>query len=199
MRIGIDFDNTIANYDGVFYAAARARDLIPEDVDTGKNAVRDYLNGSGRKDEFTELQGYVYGARMDLAAPYDGVKTFVAAATDAGHAVNVVSHKTRHPMMGPSYDLHEAARGFLEDNGFFDAGLIRRDSAFFEITKEDKVARAASLGVDVFIDDLPAILTMAGWPNTTRGILFDPVGTHEDIADLERHISWQSIHTAILG
>jgi hypothetical protein len=30
MRIGLDFDNTIACYDGVFHAAALERGLIPE-------------------------------------------------------------------------------------------------------------------------------------------------------------------------
>ena len=61
MRIGVDFDNTIANYDGVFHKAALERGLIPASLGSGKTDVRDYLNGSGRKDEFTELQGYVYG------------------------------------------------------------------------------------------------------------------------------------------
>ena len=68
MRIGIDFDNTIACYDGVFHAAALERGLIPAQLGRDKNSVRDYLNGAGRADDFTELQGYVYGARMDLAA-----------------------------------------------------------------------------------------------------------------------------------
>ena len=72
MRIGIDFDNTTACYDGVFHAAALERGLIPANLGSDKNAVRDYLNGHGRADDFTELQGYVYGARMDLASPYPG-------------------------------------------------------------------------------------------------------------------------------
>jgi len=61
MRIGIDFDNTIACYDGVFHAAALERGLIPADIGRDKNSVRDHLNGAGRNDDFTELQGYVYG------------------------------------------------------------------------------------------------------------------------------------------
>ena len=107
MRIGIDFDNTIACYDGVFRRAAIERGLVPADIGSSKNAVRDHLNGSGRKDEFTELQGYVYGARMDLAAPYPGVAAFITAARVAGHDLFVVSHKTRHPFLGPQHDLHE--------------------------------------------------------------------------------------------
>ncbi|HEY1414093.1 MAG TPA: hypothetical protein VGF36_18245, partial [Rhodopila sp.] len=72
MRIGIDFDNTIACYDGVFHQAALERGLIPPDLAHDKNSVRDHLNGSGRKNDFTELQGYVYGTRMELVSPYPG-------------------------------------------------------------------------------------------------------------------------------
>ena len=100
MRIGIDFDNTIACYDGVFHAAALERGLIPADLGRDKNSVRDHLNGSGRKDDFTELQGYVYGARMDLVSPYPGFAEFVAAARKANHELFIVSHKTKYPMLG---------------------------------------------------------------------------------------------------
>ncbi len=78
MRIGIDFDNTIACYDGVFHQAALERGLIPPDLARDKNSVRDHLNGSGRKDDFTELQGYVYGTRMELVSLYPGFAEFIA-------------------------------------------------------------------------------------------------------------------------
>ena len=200
MRIGIDFDNTIANYDGVFHAVALERGLIPATLDTNKNSVRDYLNGSGRKDEFTALQGYVYGARMDLVAPYAGTAEFIAAAVAAGHEVYVVSHKTRTPILGPAYDMHAAARGFLELKGFFGAGMLTPERAFFELTKEEKVARAAALGVDAFIDDLPEILIMDCFPPTARRILFDPQNVFATTAaSLERHRDWASIRRALLG
>lgn len=180
MRIGIDFDNTIACYEGVFHAAALERGLIPADLPTDKNAVRDHLNGSGRKDEFTELQGYVYGARMDLVAPYPGFDAFLARALSEGHDLFVVSHKTRHPILGPRHDMHAAARGFLEARRFVgeNGAAIPGGNVHFELTKEEKVARALALAVDVFIDDLPEILTMPGFPEGVRPILFDPHGSH---------------------
>jgi len=176
MRIGIDFDNTIACYDGVFHAAALERGLIPADLDRGKTSVRDFLNGSGRKDDFTELQGHVYGARMDLVVPYPGVAEFIAAAQAAGHRLFVVSHKTRHPLRGPKHDLHAAARGFLLARGLVGEGTdqIAPTQVHFEETKEAKVARVAALGCDAFIDDLPEILAMPGFPPGMRRILFDP-------------------------
>lgn len=198
MRIGIDFDNTIACYEGVFHKAALERALIPLDLETSKNAVRDYLNGSGRKDDFTELQGYVYGSRMDLVSPYPGFDAFVAAAAAAGHDLYVVSHKTRHPILGPKHDMHAAARAFLRDRQLTGTQAIPEANVFFELTKEEKIARAASLDVDVFIDDLAEILAMPGLPARTRPILFDPDGYNRDKTSFERHENWPSISAALL-
>jgi hypothetical protein len=198
MRIGIDFDNTIACYDGVFHAAALERGLIPADLGSGKNAIRDYLNGNGRADDFTELQGYVYGARMELVAPYPGFAEFVAAASKAGHELCIVSHKTRHPILGPKHDLHAAASGFLIERGLVggDDGQIDPADVFFELTKEAKVARVAALGCQAFIDDLPEIFALPGFPGTTRGILFDPANQFAELArqrKLDRRGSWTEI------
>lgn len=201
MRIGIDFDNTIACYDGVFRLAGLERGLVPEVIGSSKNAVRDFLNSSGRKDAFTELQGYVYGARMDLVAPYPGFQAFVAAGRAAGHTLFVVSHKTRHPMLGPKHDMHAAARRFLNEQGFVGEAMILEANVYFEETKEAKVARASSLGCDVFIDDLPEILAMPSFPASARAILFDPEGQFQGgLAQgrtFEHHRSWASIAAAL--
>lgn len=193
MRIGLDFDNTIANYEGVFHAAALERGLIPDGLGTSKNAVRDHLNGSGQKDAFTELQGYVYGARMDLVSPYSDAREVIAGWVADGHEVFVVSHKTRRPMLGPAYDMHAAARGFLADQGLFGPGMIAPENAHFLETKEEKIARAAALAVDVFVDDLPEILAMAGFPQGCRRILFDPHFKHDPAPGVTGVDSWQAI------
>jgi hypothetical protein len=196
MRIGIDFDNTIACYDGVFHAAALERGLIPADLGRDKNSVRDHLNGAGRKDDFTELQGYVYGARMDLVSPYPGFAEFIAAARKAGHELFIVSHKTKHPILGPQHDMHAAARGFLIDRGLMGSGetQIAPDRVFFELTKDEKVARTKALSCEVFIDDLPEILTMSGFPVGMRKVLFDPENQFAGkAAEFDRRASWAEI------
>lgn len=198
MRIGIDFDNTVASYDGVFRAAALERGLIPANLASDKNAVRDYLNRNGRADDFTELQGYVYGARMDFASPYPGFAEFVATARKAGHDLFIVSHKTRHPILGPRHDLHAAARGFLTERGLVATGRGQIDPAnvFFELTKDAKVARIAALGCEAFVDDLPEIFASPDFPDVSRRILFDPANQFADLArqrSLDRRGSWAEI------
>src|SRR5919199_793522 len=143
MRIGIDFDNTIACYDGVFHCAAAERGLVPADLAADKASVRNHLRAAGREDAWTELQGYVYGARMDLAACYPGALAFIRRARRDGHAVFVISHKTRHPYRGPQYDLHAAAAAFLEREGLFDeSGIgLPREACHFEPTPGAKHPR----------------------------------------------------------
>jgi hypothetical protein len=200
MRIGIDFDNTIVCYDGVFHAAAIARGLIPADLAGDKNSVRDYLNSQGRQDEFTELQGHIYGARMDLASIYPGFQTFVAAARAAGHDVYIVSHKTRFPILGARHDMHLAAFDFLKQRGLVGPGpdSVVAENIFFELTKEEKVARVAHIGCQVFIDDLPEIFSLAGFSEGMRGILFDPQDRHSDL-QIERYASWDALQKALIG
>jgi len=204
MRIGIDFDNTIVCYDGVFHLAALDRGLIPHDLPSGKNDVRDYLNSSGRKEDFTELQGYVYGARMDLAALYPGVLEFFDAAQKLDHELVIVSHKTRRPLRGAPHDLHAAARAFLEARRVIgDNGYLAAESVFFEETKDAKIARVGSLDLDAFIDDLPEILSMPGFPARTAAILFDPderwAGSCSDARGLTRYGSWPALAAALLA
>jgi len=183
MRIGIDFDNTIVCYDGLFHQAALDEGLIPPDLPLNKIAVRDHLRAIGREDDWTALQGQVYGARMAEAEAFPGVKEVLEWAAQAGATLFIISHKTRHPFRGPSYDLHRAARAWIgkalcEDG----VPLISPDRVFFELTKEEKLARIAACACDFFIDDLPEILLAPGFPAAIEGILFDPEGHHPDLS-----------------
>ena len=116
MRIGIDFDNTIACYEGVFHAAALERGLISAEIGTDKNSVRDFLNGSGRKDDFTELQHHeserrvAHGYAEDVATPQ--------LRNEARHLGRLLNHGLQplNPMYrrGPLYSQHRSALVLLQ-------------------------------------------------------------------------------------
>lgn len=194
MRIGIDFDNTIVSYDEVFHRVALERKLVPKDLPATKLSVRDYLRQGGNESSWTEMQGYVYGARMNEAIAFPGAIVFLAWARAAGISVAIVSHKTRHPFLGHPYDLHQAARGWVDK---FLIGnkdrLIEEHDVYFELTKNEKLARIAGLGLDYFIDDLPEILLAEDFPGRTGRILFDPDGNHPADARLVSFSEWDRI------
>lgn len=194
MLIGIDFDNTIVYYDALFHRLAVERSLVPAQLPVSKIAVRDYLRKVGNEDAWTEMQGHVYGANMDEATAYPGVLEFVALAQLKGVKTAIVSHKTKYPFLGPKYDLHHAARSWVGRHlARNSAPLISQDSVFFELTKEEKIARIAELKCDYFIDDLPEILRMPEFPTATQRILFDSekkYGVDEGICRFE---SWAAI------
>ncbi|HEY3696500.1 hypothetical protein [Phenylobacterium sp.] len=197
MRIGLDFDNTIACYDGVFHAAAVERGMIPaEGVATDKASVRDYLRSLGRDADFTELQGYVYGPGMKHVGLFDGVERALSELCAAGHDLFIISHKTRVPFAGPPYDLHRHAHAFLAARRWADS-CFGNSRVFFEPTKEEKVARVRALACEVFIDDLPEILALEGYPPGLRKILFDPEGRY--VGPLESCRDWRTIAATLLG
>lgn len=203
MRIGIDFDNTIACYDGVFHAAAVGRGLIPFTTGTDKTSVRNYLRAAGREDDWTLLQGHIYGARMDLVSCYLGFGEFVIRAANEGHSVFVISHKTKFPYLGEEYDLHAAARSFLRTSLTACAARLSDEQVFFELTLEEKLARIATQQCDVFIDDLPEFLDETAFPKSTRAVLFDPENHYSggmwSGRTFERYQNWKAIADGVLG
>jgi len=179
MIFGIDFDNTIVSYHKVFHKVALESDLIPADLPVSKIAVRDFLRKEGKEDVWTEIQGYVYGARMEAAEPFEGVIEFFRWARESGKQIVIISHKTKYPYKGPQYDLHKEARKWVSQKFNSDeSALIREDAVFFEITKSDKFQRISDCKCNYFIDDLPEILEAEEFPEETRGILFDPQKLH---------------------
>ena len=195
LAIGVDFDNTIVCYDALFHKVSRERDWITADVPINKSDVRNYLRRIGREDDWTELQGYVYCARMAEAAMFPGVKEFFRACRAAGHAVSIISHKTRFPFRGEQHDLHSAALQWLELQGFFapeDLNLPR-SQVFFELTKQAKLERIASQGCTHFVDDLPEFLAEPGFPANVRRLLFDPNDLYGEESRFERVTNWEQV------
>src|SRR5579864_3265319 len=149
MRIGIDFDNTLIDYDGVFVRAARERGLIAPEAAGTKREVRDAIRllPDGEL-AWQRLQGYVYGKGIDAARVFAGARDFLARCRERRIPVFIVSHKTRYGNFDPDrVDLREAALAWLEQQRFFAAGaaLVERDSIFFADDRAAKLARVATL------------------------------------------------------
>jgi hypothetical protein len=198
MHLGLDFDNTLISYDVLFRKVALEQGLIPQETEANKNAVRNYLRAVNREDEWTKLQGEVYGGRILEAAPYPGMKQALQTVASLNVPLTIVSHKTKIPFMGKPWDLHAAARTWLNENQMhaYSGPNISHEQTFFESTKQAKCDRIAAVGCTHYIDDLPEILEML--PDTIIKIHFSPEGYLNSNSDWLVMQSWDEL-TALLG
>ena len=201
MLVGVDFDNTIVCYDQVVHRSAVEQGLIPESVTATKGHVRDYLRECGQEEAWIELQGHLYGKAIEDASAFEGATDFFMKCREEGIAVRIISHKTLRPFRGHPYDLHQAARDWLEHRGFFRPDLIglSRDQVFLEHTKQEKLQRIGRLGCTHFIDDLPEFLAEPDFPEGVRRVLFDPDGKHEPAPSVIAAHSWGEVQNFILS
>lgn len=178
VRVGVDLDNTLAFLDHLFQERAVQRGWLPAMPVLDKTGVRQALRTRPHGEHlWQQLQAEVYGPAMQQARLMDGAREFLQHCRQQGVAVHIVSHKTRHASAAPdSWDLRQAARDWLETQGFFAAdGLaIPRDHLFFAATRSEKVARITALKLSHFVDDLPEVLTDAAFPANILRLWFNP-------------------------
>lgn len=179
MRIGVDFDNTLADYDALFVKLAVEEGLLEAPVTGGKRAVRDALR-QAVDGEFAwrHLQALAYGPRMGEAQLMPGAGAFLAACAHQGLDISIISHKSRRAAdQSVTDDLREAATAWMVAQGFFDRLGLAEDRVFFEDTREAKVGRIGDARCTHFIDDLEEVFLTPGFPDDVRRILFDREGT----------------------
>ena len=178
--LGLDFDNTLVRYDQLFHQLALEKGLIEKSIPAEKTAIREHLRSQGQDEQFTLLQGEVYGLRILEAQPAEGMLKALSELHQRGIPMVLVSHKTRTPYKGPAYDLHQAAWSWLEKHGFFTPDGLgwSRNQVFFEESKQAKVARIEAQGCSHYVDDLPEILGML--PSGIQAVLYDPNNSHSN-------------------
>lgn len=199
MLIGVDFDNTLIDYEAVFAPAAVEMGLLPAETGGGKTAVRDAIRSGPLGDEgWMRLQGQAYGRLIGRARPFDGARDFFVARYAAGDQLVIVSHKTEFGHFDPArVPLRAAALRWLAQNGFLDmqATGLSLDRVWFEPTRDAKIARIAALGCDHFIDDLPEVLLDPAFPVSVAPWLFDPSGVGRE--GLRGYRRWREIADAL--
>ena len=193
IRLGLDFDNTLTNYDLLFFTLALEKKLVPKTLAKSKLAVRDFLRASKKEREFTLLQGEVYGKRIFEAKQSEGMFKALKKLKKDGINFYIVSHKSKNPYLGPKYDLHDSAMKWLERNNFFSADGLRmsKDNVYFELTKESKINRIEILGCTHYVDDLPEILMLLN--NNIKKIHYNPTKNLSYEDKFENLYDWQNI------
>ncbi len=184
--LGLDFDNTIVKYDELFNKLAIEKGLISNEVAKTKIQIRDHLRSMGKDQEFTLLQGEVYGKRILEAKPAKHVLETLSALSALNVSMTIVSHKSKIPYKGPKYDLHKSAWNWLEKYKILSKKGVNlgRNKIHFEETKEKKIKKIIELGCTHYIDDLEEILTLL--PETIAKIHYTKEGcksNHKQMTD----------------
>ncbi len=201
-RIGVDFDNTLADYNHLFTEAARGRGWTDVPLDRGKKVLRDALRARSEDGEanWCSLQAEVYGARMGESKLFDGAAEFMGLCRKHGAHVTIISHKTRYAAADPGgVDLRAASLEWMAAHGFFmDDGFgLTSGRVFFEMTREEKLARIATLGCTHFIDDLEEVLLAPGFPKGVKGYLIGATDT--PAPGVRACPGWRDVGDAIFG
>jgi hypothetical protein len=203
MKIGIDFDNTIACYSGTFIGLAREMGLPLDPASTTKVDVKRLVLASPEGElAWQRMQGQAYGRLMSSATMYPGVMEFLYLARQRGHEVVIVSHKTEFGHFDDSrVPLRLAALQWMQAQGLFEPtrGGLTPQQVYFESTRADKARRIADLACTHFIDDLPEVFDEPCFPLATHKTLFQPLATAAPLAGLVAVTSWRSVTQSLLG
>lgn len=202
MRIGIDFDNTLAVYDKLFVDTALSKGWLQQDaaaiINFSKSQVRSEVRALDDGEvKWQILQATVYGPAMAGATLMAGVADFFQLAKQLQAQLFIVSHKTQFARRDAPkrYDLHKASLGWMEQQGFFSqTGFsLDRSNIFFTATRQEKVAKIGQLNCDYFIDDLIEVFTDPGFNFPTAKILIDPQAAAPPSDSYHQFISWSAI------
>ena len=199
MRIGVDFDNTLICYDGLFHSLALERGLIPAGLPRDKTVIRDHIRARGGEQDWILLQGLAYGTGIGGGTPFPGVTEFFETARRQGHELFIISHKTQYPHKGERVDLRQAALGWLLDHQFLERPEELGEHLFFAAEREDKIQAINECGCDYFIDDLPDFLGMQGFAEQATLCLFDPGDNHLEFSLGPRFTSWDAARRQVLN
>jgi len=178
--VGLDFDNTIVDYESVFRAAAaECLGVDPVTAGAGKTAIRAYLRAQrGGEAEWQRLQAIVYAERAYAAQPALGAIEAIRQLLAVGCDVRIISHKTLHAAADAAkHDLHRIGYEWLQRTGLAGPGaLLPPGAVYFEPTREAKIARIVEFGCTHFVDDLIEVLTHVDFPRNTSRLLYSPIG-----------------------
>ena len=195
MRIGIDFDNTVVNYDEVFKKVALQLSLIKKDWNGTKQELRKKIIREKNEEVWKKLQGLVYGKYMHLAKISDGFINFFVKAKLLGAKLYIISHKTIHG----HYDkdkvlLRKEALKWINKKKILDF-----DNIYFESSIENKIKRINSLKLDYFIDDLFLILNNKNFSRKVKKILFNKIENKKFSQNIKQIDEWFKVKDFIFG
>jgi hypothetical protein len=176
MRIGLDFDNTVAIYDHAFAEAARIAGLVPSGYKGTKDDIKSLcFSLPGGEEIWMRLQGRVYGFHIGQAFLAEGLDAFLKKCRQQRAQIFIVSHKTETGHFDPDkINQRAAAMTWMESQGFFRPDIFGLDPSCvsFHPTREAKIEQIAALKLDHFVDDLEEVFLEPRFPAAVQKHLY---------------------------
>jgi len=202
MKIGLDFDNTIASYELVFPEVAKKCGLVEKNWLGTRKELRDWLrNQPGGKLEWQKLQGLVYGRYMSKAELFPNVANFLLRCKRMNIELYIVSHKTEYGHFDADrVPLRKAALKWMKSKDFFNERKfgISSNAVFFSNTREEKVEQISDLQLDAFVDNLEEVYCEPNFPSGIKKILFGTESCKTNNYDVACS-NWTEISRELLG
>ena len=169
IKIGIDLDNTIIDYDKVFYKIALKEGLITKNIKSDRIKIRNFIKKKSLV-KWKILQSKIYSVYINEAEVKKGFLNFINSVYQKGFEFCIISHKTKYPYMGEKRDLHLISKKWININ--INKKIdFKIKNIFFETSEKKKINKIIKQKCDYFIDDLPSILEAI--PKKTKKILID--------------------------
>lgn len=172
LKIGIDLDNTIINYNSVFkkYLNKKEISISSSYKETLKKKI---LKDNISESKWMKIQGQTYGKNINQAKTFEGFLKFLTLASFYNVSIFIVSHKTLFGHYDKNkINLRKASLSFLKRNFRYkgeDYFSQIKSINFFDTFRE-KIEFINSCKFDYFIDDLPKVINRI---NLKKKILFN--------------------------
>jgi len=151
MRICIDIDNTLLNYEPLFFEESKP---IPKGI-SFLPELKDHLQNKSQE-RWLKIQGLCYGKRVKEVTLFSSVLESIKKLIDDGHDVYLVSHKTKTSYCGTYTGLQELLLKRLSELGVI--SLIGHKKIFLQESLDEKLEQIIKLNPDIVIDDLEKVL-----------------------------------------
>jgi len=203
LNIGVDFDNTIANYDLVFEDVAYDMGFLASKNNLSKAEVKYAIISQKYGDiKWQRLQGQIYGKYMHKAKVFPGFMEFLLLAKIKGSKVSIVSHKSEFGHFDDNkVSLRAEALKWIISHKLIDSELykLHEKDIYFESTREEKIERIIKLNCNIFIDDLEEVFNDKNFPIEVYKCLFNPLNVKIKNGDTFYFNSWRSLTKLIFG
>lgn len=187
MKIGIDLDNTIVIYDDLIRTQANILN-VPNDL-IHKKDIANYLRGNNLEYKWTEIQGLIYGPLMYKAKIAINFFDILFKLINYKVEIVIISHRTKYSQYDGSFNLHDSAISWLNEN-IFTKLKGNKIKVIFGETIEEKIKIIKQQNLNYFIDDLEKILINEEFPTSTKKILYTNGINNDSYNDISILTNW---------